>query len=222
MKLPAKVLLILILFSAGCNFSREVQYYDQFKSPDLNYTWDFNKTMPDWQGGHTDNQHYFRLKEYSWYQELTSLQRDAYEVSYKHEEGHIYQLQILKTDNFDEFISNFFSNINDSHPDAFRQYMIGVSEGTSDYYALDYFNGSKGKEYLRLITKNKWDLTNGWGNHYRGLCYVTYQIRNKKQSPNEFIVAMGTEEQYVDYLKYLSYGLVNCGEFIHGQFENFA
>jgi len=191
--------LILLLFLTSCNISKDKEYYSKFKNPDLNYTWEFNKSLIE-MSGKTVNSTYFELKKYALFQEIFQL-KVPYEITYKHEEGHIYINQLLNIEDFDEFIENKFESSNTTNHASFRQYMISVSEGIADYYAINHFNNSRSKNYYEFIKKNRKDNIKGYKQHYQGLEYINASLKTKFYSNfTELILDLGSEKQYHNYL----------------------
>ena len=197
------LVLILIIFMGGCTFTEKIPkskpYYSQFKNTDLAYDWDFSM-LPKRECGYTYNSSYFELRNYSLDEGKLII---PYEICYKHEEGHIYQLQLLDVNNFDDFISYKFKLLNRTDTQSFRYYMIHVSEGISNYYAINYFNDSKSRKYLRYLeSENDKDIR--VKQHYLGLKYVEHSLNtNSYKNFTDIIMDLGSEKQYLSYLNYL-------------------
>lgn len=203
------IFVLLVIFLTGCDFEKPHVYYDKFRNTNLNYTWNFSTNFND-SGGHTEGQSHFNLRKYGFLQEFIGL-NPTYEFSYKHEEGHIYHNQKLNISNFDDFEINSFHKTNLTDREAYRQYVISVSEGIADYYAAAYFNNSASKKYVRSIVNTKWPFSPNT-QHYRGLCYVTNLIWKDGFTLKKVIFELGTKKQYFDYLEYLSKDIFLCEE----------
>ncbi len=200
MKKILVVLCLIIIILIGEHITKDEEYYSRFKNPNLEYAWDFNKSLSG--GGHTFNSTYFQLKKYNLFQEIFLLMI-PYEIQYKHEEGHIYHNQLLSIQDLDEFESAKFNSLNltDHHP--YRQYMISVSEGIADYYAITYFNDSISKNYLKYIQDNKEDTVKGFKQHYQGIRYVYYALDKLYPNFTGLILDLGSEKQYKSYSEFI-------------------
>jgi len=196
------IVLILVLIS-GWSFSKDKPYYNQFKNKNLDYSWDFNSSLGN-KAGHTYNSTYFQIKKYPFYKELLML-KIPYEITYKHEEGHIFQSKLLKIENFDDFESKKAAELNVSDYSSWRQYVISVSEGISDYYAINYFNNRWSNKYWKFIEKRKQDYIKGYQQHYLGFKYVNYTLDNNSISLENLTFNLCSKKQYEDYLDYISH-----------------
>ena len=191
------ILFIVILLS-GCSYGYFVthkDYYSKFKNPDLNYTWEFNKDLEKG-GGETFNRTYFQLKKYNLFQELFLLEI-AYPVQYKHEEGHIYQLQLLNVDSLDKLYNKTCHRL-----DPTKEYFVSVSEGSADYYSLTFFNNSLSNNSLEF-TKN--NIKNErFKRYYQGYLFTNYVI-SKQIYPDlkNFILNLCTKKQYELFQEYI-------------------
>ncbi len=205
MKLWHLLLAMALLILVGC---QEKSYYSQFANPDLIYEWDFNSSMKDF-GGNTYNSTYFQLRKYGVIEEILSL-RIPYSVQYKHEEGHIYQHRLLNISNFDKFISYRCKvlNLTDCETvkeDSFRQYVISVSEGSADYYSMNYFNNSLSIKYLRHLESIKQDRKGAGKQHYDGYVFVNESMASGDYADLKyFIQDIGQESQYREFQKFLN------------------
>lgn len=202
---------IIAIFITGCspleNIDKPKQYYSQFKNPDLEYNWDFNSSLVDEKGepvcGRTFGQNYFQLRKHNLFEELFPL-KIPYPICYKHEEGHIYTNQLLNINNFDDFEANQskFLNISNENKTQFRQYMISVSEGIADYYAIIYFNNSMSEKYFRHVEGNK--EKERFKQYYQGFKFVNYSLNTQiYQNLTGLTLELGSREQYEDYLRFL-------------------
>ena len=202
------VLLVIILIS-GCKpqkfFSGNKDYFSQnkldylkYKNPNLTYEWDFNETINNG-GGKTYRKDYFHIKKYNLIDKLTTYLL-PYLVIFKHEEGHIFAWNLWnfsKIDNFDTFI--YDPKCKKKFGETSRNYSIIISEGTSEYYAIKYFdnfNLSLGKEYFSYSRDNRHYNDQYWKN-YIGYLFVNHTIsRGEYKDLNEFILNWCTEKQY--------------------------
>jgi hypothetical protein len=201
MKKILVILCVIIIISiTGCNnIAKEKSYYSQFRNPNLEYSWDFNESLSG--GGHTFNSTYFQLKMYNLFEEIFLL--IPYEIQYKHEEGHIYHNQLLNIEDLDEFESTKFNSLNLTDHHSYRQYIISVSEGIADYYAIVYFNNSMSENYFKYIQDNKEDAITGFKQHYQGIKYVYYALNRLYPNFTELILDLGSRKQYDLYSEYI-------------------
>lgn len=197
------LLVLILIFEKTEKIARPKQYYNQLKNPRLAYIWDFNKSLKG-VGGSTFNSSYFQIRKHNLFIELCCLEVD-YSITYKHEEGHIFVNQFLNIEDFDDFEYQQFYSLNLTNYTSWRQYIISVSEGIADYYAINYFNNSISEEYLRFIEKNKKDRTRGYKQHYQGLKYINHSLHSGVYSDFiELTLNLGTLEQYNSYSDYLN------------------
>ena len=211
--------LVAVLVSS-CNYSeyfaKAKTYYSQFKNSELQYTWDFNESLTNEKGGtiggRTFNPNYFQLKKYNQFREVTTslnslLKRfkyinPPYNIQFKHEEGHIYQLKILNRTNLDELYDNTICNL----VDPTKEYFVSVTEGSADYYSISYFNNSLSDEYTQYEKRN---LDNErFKRYYQGFLFTNYTISKLIYSDvKNFILNVCTKKQYnlyEDYVKTLT------------------
>ena len=189
------------------NIYDERSYYefDDIRNPGLYYTWDFNRSLPSDVGGRTYNSSYFEIKSYT-FLDRYSCKLDClppYEITFKHEEGHILANKILNISHMDDFNveKNKEYNLTEvREKDEFRQYLISVSEGISDYYAVNYFNNEMSDYYYKCI-ETGWMKKNGkYVQHYQGLEFVNKSIISGEYSNLEGLIAdLGSWRQYENY-----------------------
>jgi hypothetical protein len=211
MKKRYLLLLLVLLVLFGCQtemHAQEKEHYSPFANTDLTYEWDFNDSMED-SGGHTYNSTYFQLREYNRFQELFLL-KIPYPMQYKHEEGHIYQHHLLNISDFDKFISYRCKVLNltgceTTKRDSFRQYMISVSEGSADYYSINYFNNWLSARFLSYLESVKHNRGSAGSQHYNGHLFVNESIASGSYTDlKSLILDMGQVSQYKDFQKFLN------------------
>ena len=201
------VILVLLILLSGCSseyFAKNKEYYSKFKNPDLDYRWDFNKNLED-SGGETFNRTYFQIKKYNRFQEIFLLQI-PYPIQYKHEEGHIYSLNLVNADNFDKEVYEVKCKKNLGTNDTVRNYSISIVEGVSDYYAITYFENANmtiGKEYLEYTKRNIYN-SNQFMKYHIGFLFINYTI-SKQVYPNlqNFILNWCSKMQYNLFQQYV-------------------
>ena len=204
MKKAIFVLLVIVLIS-GCHpkqsFSKDVDYFSQnksdyikYKNLNLSYEWDFNESLKS--GGLAYRRNYFEVKNFS----IINTSTIPYLAHFKHEEGHILQLNLLNTDSLDEF---YDKNKRCNKIDPLKSYyFVSVDEGGADYYAIKYFNdinNSLGTEYSEY-TKIRINKDYGYKQYYRGFLFANYTISHKIYSGfEEFVLNWCTEKQFEMY-----------------------
>ena len=203
------ILTLVFLLFAGCkqNFSKNPDYYslavkdyNKYKNTELVYTWNFNNSIDG--GGHTYSRNYFEVKRYKKISDKTI----PYLAQFKHEEGHIYTLNIVNVDNFDNDVYEVKCKKNLGTNDTVRNYSISIVEGVSDYYAIAYFeniNITLGREYLDYTKKNIHHFDQ-YMKYYIGFLFANYTISKQiYPSIKEFVLNWCTEKQYNLFQQYV-------------------
>ena len=203
--------LLIIVFVGACSseyFHHQKNHYSQFKNSSFNYDWKFSETVGG--GGYTYNRSYFELKQYNRVEEFDSFiwslvgyyknTNPPYNIQYKHEEGHILQLHILKAMP-NESTEQFYNNIKNnclSKNESVHDYYLGVIEGSADFYSINCFNNSISEDYFKFI-KSKLDNKENkqFKNHYLGLLFTNFTISRKiYMDLSDFILHVCNETQY--------------------------
>jgi hypothetical protein len=216
-------LMILSVVLVSCCTTTEVNIDFSNLKPALNYSWKFNENLTDEYGGptggYTYNSTYLELKKYNnseesemkhfgqWDWSLLNCKFIPYTINFKHEEGHILTLQLLKIENLNNFLNYRYNNSNLSNifntfNDSLVYFGVPVSEGIADYYAISYFNNSTSDDYLKCIKIGK-EIDYRYKQHYQGFTFVQYALENKLYSNfTDLILDMGSVRQYNYYLSF--------------------